>query len=189
MSRLITKFLVPIFVLAAAGLLASSCSDDSAPRSTIIIDSINDGKILNSDLYNNGQDKQFDTEDDYIVEDQVVVQLRNRAHDAGLTIDPNGPFGAVVFYRYEVRFRGDESLPTIYSGLHLRVPAGTSKQGEIVIVPASYKTAPPLLTIRQLQEEIRLEADITFIGEEEDSEEEVRVTATLPVHCADWADE
>lgn len=189
MSRLKTQFLVPLFVLAVAGLLASSCSDDSAPRSTIIVDSINNGEILNSDLYNNGDDRQFDTDDDFIVEDQVVIQLRNRAHDPGLSIDPNGPFGAVVFYRYEVRFRGEESLPTIHGGLHLRVPSGVSKQGTIVIVPASYKLAPPLLTIWQLGEELRLDADITLFGEESDSEEEVIVEATLPVHCADWADE
>ena len=188
MSRLKTQLLVPVFVLAVAGLLAAGCSEDSAPRSTVIVDSINEGKILNSDLYNNGDDKEFGTEDDFIVEDQTVIQLRNRAHDAGLTIDPNGPFGAVVFYRYEVRFRGDESLPTIFGAMHCRVPSGTSKQCEIVVIPASYKTAPPLLTVLQMGEELRLEADITLIGEEATSKEEVRATATLPVHCADWAD-
>ena len=189
MSRLNTHRSVLVLALAIVALIALSCSDDSAPRSTVTIDSINGGEILDCDLYNNGDDNQQGTGDDFIVEDQVSVLMRNRPHDAGLTIDPNGPFGAVVFHRCDVRFTGDEALAPVSSALHLRVPSGSTVQGEILVVPAAYKIAPPLFNILQDGGEIRLEAHITLIGEEEDSHDEVIVTAILPVHCANWADE
>lgn len=189
MSRLTTHRSVLAFAIAVAAVLALSCADESAPRSTVTIDSINGGEILDCDLYNNGDDNQQGTDDDFIVEDQVTVELRNRPHDAGLTIDPNGPFGAVVFHRCEVRFTGDESLPPVTSSMHLRVPSGRTVQGEILVVPAAYKIEPPLLNILENGGEIRLDAHITLVGEEEDSNDEVIATAVLPVHCANWADE
>ncbi len=91
MSRLNTHRSVLVLALAFVALIALSCSDESAPRSTVTIDSINGGEILDCDLYNNGDDNQQGTGDDFIVEDQVSVLMRNRPHDAGLTIDPNGP--------------------------------------------------------------------------------------------------
>lgn len=179
------------FAAAAAciGLLAaaSGCSDDESPRSVVSIDQMNGSQTLDCDVYNNGEDKQFGTEDDFIIEDQIPVVVRNRVHDGGLNIRANGPFSAVVFYRYEVRFQGDESLPTIFGAMHLRVLSGSTGTGEITVIPASYKTVPPL---RQLREggEIRFMAEVTLVGEEEDSRDEVVVRAILPVHCANWGD-
>ena len=188
MSRLKTPLCVPCLVLGTLCLLALGCSDDSATRSTITIESINSGEILDCDLHNNGEDQDSGTADDFIVEDQVALVLTNRPHDPALAIKANGPFGSVLINRYEVRFRGDEALPPIFGGMHLRVPSGSTVQGEIVVVPASYKTSPPLSMIYELGLEILLEADITLIGEEQDSGEEVTATCTLPIHCADWVD-
>jgi hypothetical protein len=189
MSCLKTSQCIPGIAFVVLCLLALGCSDDSAPRSSITLESINDGEILDCDLHNNGDDGAYGTDDDFIREDQVSIVLSNRPHDPALTIRAGGPFGAVLFHRYEVRFRGDETLMPLFGAMHLWVDSGSSAQGEIVLVPASYKTVPPLSTIFQMGEEIRLEADIKLIGEEQDSGEEITVTGTLPIDCADWVDE
>lgn len=170
-------------------LFALGCSDDSAPRSSVVLESINANQTLDSDVYNNGEDGQFGTEDDFIIEDQVAVILRNRPHDSGINIDPDGAFAAVVFHRYEIRFTGDESLTPVVGAMHLRVPTQTSGQGEITVIPAAYKITPPLSTILTQGGEIRLVANITLIGTEEDSNDEVIVEGTLPVHIANWGDD
>lgn len=172
--------------IAAAPAL-TGCSDETAARSVASIQSIHGGQILDSDVYNNGKDAVPGTGDDYIVEDQVAVTIRNSPHDPGLNLRPDGPYGAVTFYRYEVRFQGEEDLSPIVGSIHLRVATGSTGSGEVTIVPAGYKTVPPLLALRD-GGEIRLNAEVTLIGEEDDSREEIRAIAILPVHCANWAD-
>jgi hypothetical protein len=178
--------LVLLFVLIG-GLLALSCSDDSAPRSIVTIESINGNESLDSDVYNNGSDGEPGTDDDTIFEDQVAIVVRNHPHDSALSVHANGPFGAIVFTHYEIRFQGDESLPEVSEAMHLRVTSGAAATGEITIVPAAYKVVPPLLGLRQ-GGEILLNAEIKLIGVEEDSQNEIVARATLPVHCANWGD-
>ena len=177
---------IPIILLSIV-LTAPGCSDESAPRSIVLVETINQSEVLDSDVYNNGEDRLPGTEDDYIIEDQVSIVVRNRPHDPVLTIKPNGTFGAVVFTRYEVRFEGDESLAPLFGGIQLRVVSGSSATGIVTIVPAGYKAMPPLLVLRN-GGEMRFAAEVTLIGAEEDSGEEVKAVATIPVHCANWVD-
>lgn len=186
-----TRHLVSILFLSASILsivvVAPGCSDDSSPRSVVSVDTINQGEVLDSDVYNNGSDKLPDTADDFIQEDQVTIVLRNRPHDSGLNIDANGPFGAVVFERYEIRFSGEETLAPLFGAMHLRVASGATATGIVTIVPAGYKTMPPLQLLLN-GGELRFMAEVTLIGTEEDSNDEVRAVATVPVHCANWVD-
>jgi hypothetical protein len=188
MSRFTAQLLALFVVFAVVALMASGCSDDSAPRSVLTIDLINDGQILTSDVYNNGDDGNPGTDDDFILEDQVAVVIRNRPHDVGLNVRGNGPFGAVVLQRYEVRFSGEENLPPLFGSMHSRILSGSTSSTEVTVVPAAYKITPPLVTLLS-GGEIRVNAEITLIGEEEDSGDQVTVKATLPVHCANWGDE
>jgi hypothetical protein len=187
MPRRTSREGLALLCLLIVGLLALNCSDDSAPRSTVTIDSINSNESLDSDVYDNGKDGEPGTNDDTIYEDQVPIILRNHPHDSALNIRANGPFSAVIFTRYQIHFQGDESLPPISDSMYLRVPSGGSATGEITIVPVSYKTVEPLLGLRT-GGEIRINAEVTLIGEEEDSQNEVVAKAVLPVHCANWAD-
>jgi hypothetical protein len=187
MPRFHTREGLALLVLILGGLLAFSCSDDSAPRSTVSIDSINGNESLDSDVYNNGDDREPGTDDDAIFEDQVAIVVRNRPHDSALAIKSNGPFGAVIFTRYEVRFTGDDTLPQVSGAMYLRAPSGSTVTGEITIVPLAYKSVAPLLGLRQ-GGEILLNAEVTLIGEEDDSHDEITVKAVLPVHCANWED-
>jgi hypothetical protein len=187
MTRRYLSFIAPFAVLLALAIVAPGCSDDSAPRSTVTIETINQSQVLDSDVYNNGEDKLPNTEDDYIIEDQVPVLIRNRPHDAGLNIRANGPFSSVVFERYEIRFTGDETLAPLFGAIHLRVASGATGTGIVTIVPAGYKEMPPLIVLRG-GGEMRFSAEVTLIGREEDSDDEVRATAVIPVHCANWTD-
>jgi len=171
----------------ALAVIATGCSDDSSPRSVVSVETINEGQVLDSDVYNNGSDQLPGTEDDYIIEDQVAVVIQNRPHDIGLEIRPNGPFGAVVFDRYEVRFSGEETLSPLFGAIHLRVLSGGTGTGIVTVVPAGYKSMPPLLALRT-GGEMFFECEVTLIGTEEDSKDEVRAIASIPVHCANWAD-
>jgi hypothetical protein len=170
-------------------ILAVGCSDDSATRSVLLLESINSNETLNSDLYNNGEDGQPGTEDDFITEDQVSVLIRNRPHDPGLNVEPNGSFGAVVLNRYEINFTGPETPDPITGAMHLRIPSGATGLGEITVIPAAHKQVPPLYTILDQSGELLLTAEITIFGTEDDSNDEVSVSGTLPVHVADWADD
>jgi hypothetical protein len=187
MPRCNTREGLVLLVLILGGLLALSCSDDSAPRSIASLDSINGNESLDSDVYNNGDDGEPGTDDDTIVEDQVAIIVRNRPHDSALSVGANGHFGAVVFTHYRIRFVGDEALPQVSEAMYLRVPSASVVTGEITIVPVAYKTVPPLIGLRQ-GGEILLNAEVTLIGEEEDSHAEVLVNGVLPVHCANWGD-
>ncbi len=189
MSRPTFRSAYALSVLPVLFCLMSGCSDDSAPRSSVTVESINNGETLDSDVYNNGPDDLPGTGDDYIVEDQVPVVLRNLPHDSGLDINANGPFGAVVFDRYEVRFEGDETLAPLFGSWYLRVPSGSAATGEVTVVPASYKMVPPLSTLAGEQSELLFTAKILLIGVEEDSQDEVIVEVGLPVNAANWGDD
>lgn len=164
------------------------CSDDSVPRSNVALESVNENQVLTSDVYNNGEDKLFGTDDDFIVEDQVPFVVRNRPHDPALNVRPNGPFGAVVLSRYQISFSGEETLPSLAGGMHLRVVSGSTATGELPLIPAAYKTAPPLAPLL-MGGEMRFTATIRLTGVEEDSGHEVSLVTTLPVHVANWGDE
>jgi hypothetical protein len=71
--------------------------------------------------------------------------------------------------------------------MDLRVPSGGTAAGVVAVIPAGYKLQPPLVELIATGE-IRVDAQITLIGEEEHSGEEVSVSVTLPVQCADWVD-
>ena len=189
MSFHISRFIVPTLLLFVVALLALGCSDDSAPRSVVTVESVNGNEILYSDVYHNGDDGIPGTDDDFIVEDRVAIVLRNRPHDSGLSINPNGPFGAVTIHRFEIRFQGDETLAPLFGALHLRVASNQTVQGELPVIPASYKAAPPLSMLRTQGGELRFTAQVTLFGMEQDSNEEVVVSFVLPVHCANWGDD
>jgi hypothetical protein len=121
------------------------------------------------------------------VEDQVQIVIRNRPHDSALNIRTNGPFSAVVFDRYEVHFVGDETLAPLFGSIHLRIASGATGTGIVTVVPAGYKTMPPLSPLVN-GGELRFTAEVTLIGTEEDSNDEVRAMASMPVHCANWTD-
>jgi hypothetical protein len=189
LARVVPSVLIVLLASVVAQILPG-CSDGPAPRSLVAVESVNNNAILNSDVYNNGSDKERGTADDFIPEEQVPIVVRNIPHDAGLRIRANGAFSTVVIQRYEVRFGGDVNLPSFGGSLYLRVPSGGSASASVVVIPASYKVSPPLdaIIVGSIGE-YRLNASVTLFGYEEDSEDPITATGTLAVNVADWMDE
>ena len=168
-------------------LVLPGCSSDSAPRSSLVVQSVNDNGVLSSDVYSNGADELYGTEDDNIPEEQIPITLRNDPHDADLGMHTNGPFSSVMLERYEVRYSGGAALPTYGGAMHLIVPSGSTASATIVALPGSYKIAPPLDAL-VAGGEITLNAEIVLFGVEEDSGDRVTAHANLSINVANWAD-
>jgi len=177
-------FLTP---LVGGLLLLPGCSSDSAPRSTLSVESINDNSSLSSDVYSLGADQTLGTADDNVPEEQVPIVVRNMPHDSSLRIRPNGPFSTVTLDRYEVHYSGDVSLPTFVGSIHLIVPSGTTADANLVVLPGSYKIVPPLSAL-VAGGEIHLDADVIVFGTEQDSGAKITTHATLNIEVANWAD-
>jgi len=168
-------------------LILPGCSNQSAPRSTIVVESVNNNGFLNSDVYSLGADEQMGTADDNIPEEAVPIIVRNDPQDASLNVHPNGAFSTVTIERYEVRYSGDADLPTFSAATHLVVPTGSTVTGSLVLLPASYKIAPPLDVLVN-GGEIHLNADVVLFGVEADSDTRTTTHASISINVANWAD-
>ena len=164
------------------GCLAAGCSDSSAPRSVLSVVEINENQPLSSDVA-----EVVDTM--YTVrEDAVALIVRNNPHDGVLDLTEEEPYGYVTLDRYEIRFVSSEAIPPVTGALGWTVRSGDDTAGSIVIVPASHKVQPPLLSLRR-GGEIQATALVTITGHEATSGYTVKVETSFPVNFANWADE
>ncbi|MBD3336152.1 MAG: hypothetical protein GF355_11615 [Candidatus Eisenbacteria bacterium] len=181
-------------VLALGALVLTGCSDSyegaRSELSLVALNGDNDASTqpLHSDLIHFGEDK-VPSGDDYVVEDAIGFVVQNDPVNDQLNITAGGPFGKITLNRYTVRYISDESLTTFEGALHLEVLSGRQAAGIFTVVPADMKIREPLLSYLQAGRELTATAEITFYGVEKTSGEEVSVTAGLPVHFANWADE
>ncbi len=169
-------------MLAAVLLAAGGCSDDSAPRSTLQVVSLNDNEPLSSDVL---------TEDSGgsrgITEDAVTIRVRNVAQSSALNLTPDGPFGHVTLERYRIDFQSSERIESVTGTLGWPVYSGQEASGSFVVVPALWKTRVPLVGLREGGEILSM-ARITIYGREATSNHEVVATAWLQVNFANWAE-
>ena len=170
-----------VLLAAVAVLSATACSDSSAPRSVLRVETINGNEPLRSDVL------RGDGEDASVLEDEVVIEIRNLPHDEVLAL-ATSPYNSVLLKRYEVRFESDEAIPPVTGALGWQVGVGRQVSGAIVVVPAGLKVVAPLVSLQQ-GGEIQAVAHLTFFGEESGSNEEVRFGTVLQVNFANWTDE
>ncbi|MFH1145225.1 MAG: hypothetical protein V1774_11830 [Candidatus Eisenbacteria bacterium] len=184
------------FLLIIFGLgVLPGCNDEDQPRSRVRIVRIADPEdsedisaaVFQSDVRDAGADGEPFTEDDVIFEDELLITVENQPVSPLLTLEPDGPFGAVVLTGYRVDFAVDEeSLDPVSGSLHLVIPTGEERDAAIVAVSAALKAVPPLSTLAQTGGEIAGSATITFWGYEETSEDEVTAAGSFQIHFADW---
>ena len=172
--------LVPLVAAAFVIVVTAGCSDSSAPRSILRVESINDNTPLQSDVVS------FVGGQPTVKEDAVTVQIWNQPHDEILDLYAS-PYGAVMLDRYEVRFEGTESIPSVTGALGWAVDANRIMSGTIVVVPAAHKLRAPLLSLAG-SGEIQSTARITFYGRETGSDHAVKFETVLQVNFANWAD-
>jgi hypothetical protein len=175
----------PTGSLLATGCLLlafAGCSGEESPRSVLRVISINDNQPLQSDVVS-----QAGGGGNTIFEDEVPVSVRNDPADPALNVSRGGPFGYVMLDRYTIHFESDEEIPEVNGSLGWTVHTGETVSGSIVVVPATMKTQPPLVSLIG-GGEITTTARITIHGIEATSERQVTLEATMPVHFANWAD-
>lgn len=187
---------------ALALLIPSGCGDDTSTRSVVTVVSVNNNMPLESDVRDAGSDP-LDPSDDTIYDDVVEVTMSNYPHDKALDLKPGFPFGDVIFTSYDVTFVPEGAgipAPSGFTGaMYLKVPNAQPDPynyipptAYILLVPAKLKTEPPLVNLPDPGSnlyQINTSAQITFHGEETDSEEAVTVRATVMVSFGDYADE
>jgi hypothetical protein len=167
--------------MALIGVLIAGCSDSSATRSVLSVTEVNENKPLASDVAE-GQESSYT-----IREDAVVMTVRNSPHDGVLDLSEEQPYGYVILDRYEIQFSSSEAIPPVSGALGWKVLSGDEVSGSFVVVPASYKTRAPLLSLRN-GGEIQTTAVITIIGHEATSGYTVKTTTSFPVNFANWTD-
>ena len=175
-----------------------SCSEDSNydSRTAVYVSGISHNRPFICDVLCQGDSiyeedgSTFKTDDDYITEDFMAVEITNKPYNS--IVDPaNGSLGQFLVTGYDVEFipMGGAAVPAAsFSGsTSILVPAGESVEAYILIVPFEAKAVSPLADLRyQIGGlEIMSRAHITFHGEEIQSGSEVDFEAYVSVNFAD----
>ena len=169
-----------IVALALLGVTATGCSDRSVPRSDPQVETINDNQPLQSDVV------RIDGENASVMEDEVAVSIWNKSSDEVLDLY-GGPYNRVLLDRYTVTFESSEAIPPVSGGLGWAVDVNRIMSGSIIVVPASLKTQPPLVSLWQ-GGQIQTIAHITFYGHETGSNQDIRFSTVLQINFANYAD-
>ncbi len=169
--------------LLVCGAFLAGCSDDGTARSVLQVVSANNNTTLKSDVLRLNADGTTG-----IVEDGIPLQIRNTPYDATLSLRPDGPFGTVVVESYQISFECAESIAPVSGSLGWNVPTGSTASGELVLVPATLKTSPPLSALAT-GGEILATARIVIHGHESTSNRAIEAVARVPVHFANWQDD
>ncbi len=173
------------------------CGDEDAPRSRLLITRIAetdteletyDYTIL-SDVLNAGGDKVYGTYDDTVYEDQIYVTIANQPRSSGLSINPDGPYGAVILTNYTVEYDvAGEYIAPFTGAMNLTIPSGSERISYLTLVMGTAKTEPPLSSLAVMGGELMVAARMTFRGYEETSNQAVEVTGSMQIHFANWTD-
>jgi hypothetical protein len=170
-----------LFTVALLGGLTAGCSDNAAPRSVLRVTEINNNQPLESDVAK-GPDSSLTVQ-----EDVIAVTVSSTPHDAVLNLTSDQPFGSVTLESYEITFASGEAILPVSGALGWTVQSGSSVTGSLVVVPASHKTRPPLLSLLH-GGEIQTIAHLTITGREATTGHVMKVESSFPVNFANWAD-
>lgn len=190
------KLAVAMAVITAGVVVLAGCDGDSNydQRTVVYVSSINEGAPYLCDVLNQGDSLYynkttvFKIEDDYIVEDKLLVEIHNRPYN-GL-VDTRFSLGDFLVTGYDVVFErtdGGTELPVnAFSGdLSLLVPADSKVNAQIVICPYYYKTVDPLVSMQYTNQEIFTNATVNFYGHEVQTDRDITFTAGIQVNFAD----
>jgi hypothetical protein len=188
--------MIMMLSIATCGAILMGCDSDSTyqQRTVVYVSNINEGAPYMSDVLNQGDSlyytDSFDykTVDDYVVEDIITVNFTNRPYSGIVDVD-NGSLGdfLVTGYRVEYESSAGATPVQIFSGkTSILVPANSTVEASILLVPFIDKSRTPLLAVRYTGSEILTNAIITFQGHEIQAENRtLSFSAGLQVGFAD----
>lgn len=169
------------WIMFSAGVLLAlillSCSENTPydQRTVLIVSSVNDGSPFFSDVLNQG-DSLYEkdgvtlkTDDDYVVEDYLKVTFYNKPYSNILDFDESS-LGDFIVTGYDVEFvrtdGGTSPVPPFSGETSVLVPANSTVDANILLVPFSLKNQSPLVDLRYSPNEILAYAHIKFYGHE-----------------------
>lgn len=175
-------------VALATALAMAGCSADYVENSTapvrLVIDSLNDGAQLDSDV-RNGENS------DFVCENEVDVKVTSQNKN------PNGPTAEssqILLESYEVKYtrsdgRGVEGVDVPYritGPVSMRVGVGDDITFPLEVVRRQAKLEPPLDNINQTTV-LTVSAQVTLFGKTI-SEQRVSATSTMQIDFGDFGD-
>ncbi len=193
----VKKISLIVFVsIIVCGTIFMGCDKDNTytQRTVIFVSSINEGSPFTSDVLNQGDSLYYTdsfvykTVDDYVVEDFVTVTFTNRPY-SGIVDVCNGSLGDFLITSYEVEYDPRTSgipVQSFSGNTSILVPANSTVQAGILLVPFRDKNSTVLFNIRYTATEIMSNATIIFHGHEIQAENRtLSFTAGLHVNFAD----
>ncbi|MCI0452310.1 MAG: hypothetical protein L0Z51_07950 [Candidatus Latescibacteria bacterium] len=169
-----------VAVLALLALVACDDAPESG-RTIVSIQEFNLGTPVQSDVeVNNGTDPP------YIAEDLIPVTFTARPYNAFIT---GTTHNQVVIESYTVVWTrtdgGTGTLATRNEASSIYVTVGEETEAFIRLVTWGDKAGPVLLPLVGGSGQISMRADVTFIGREVGTEEEIELSASVSVNFAD----
>jgi hypothetical protein len=179
-------------ILAGLALLALGCSESAEQNTYVVrVSSINKGGPLSADLIVFNK-----TDSTYSVPvDAVVTEFTNKVYSPSVITDPNTAWFDFQVKSYKVTWSRADGGPDLGTGFDFTgattaiVPVNGSSEVSILLAPAGMKESSPFVDLLLTGGEIRLNADIDFVGSAAvDPTEDVHVHARLLVSFANYAD-
>ncbi len=197
------KMLVLTAIMAVVFAILTGC-DNNKPgqaRSVVTVSSLNANQPHVSDILEQGDSMFVNTgfrilavtTDDFIAADMVPVIFYNRPYNSMIATEPGMPHGDFVISRYRVRWERTDSgtftLPDYEAGLGLSIPSGEESEASILLVTYDNKFNTVLWDLNYLgtdwDQEVHMDAHITFYGYESGTDREIAIETTLGVVFVD----
>jgi hypothetical protein len=171
-----TLKLFALALLALVALLGMGGCTDTSSRAILTVVSINDGKVLYSDLV---------SDSGLVVPDQAPVVFGNIQNDGGAPLAAGSPFSEIIVTGYTVTY--DNGIyPPVSGGITARVSSGSTAEATIAMSNLASKASVPINTATSTT------ARITFTGfvhtNGGNNGDTVTAIASVPVQVANFKD-
>ena len=171
-----TLKLCALALLAMVALLGMSGCTDTSSRAILTVVSMNDGKVLYSDLI---------SDSGLVVPDQATVTFGNIQNDGGAPLEAGAPFSEIIVTGYTVTY--DNGIyPPVSGGITAIVPSGSTAEVTIAMSDLGAKASVPINIA------VSTTARLTFTGfvhtNGGNNGDTVTARASLPIQVANFKD-
>jgi hypothetical protein len=171
-----TLKLFALALLALVALLGMGGCTDTSSRAILTVVSMNDGKVLYSDLI---------SDSGLVVPDQATVTFGNIQNDGGAPLEPGSPFSEIIVDGYTVTY--DNGIyPPVNGGITAHVPSGGTAEVTIAMSDLGAKASVPTNIA------VSTTARLTFTGfvhtNGGNNGDRVSARASLPIQVANFKD-
>ena len=172
-----TLKLFALALLALVALLGMGGCTDTSSRAILTVVSMNDGKVLYSDLI---------SDSGLVVPDQATVTFGNIQNDGGAPLEPGSPFSEIIVTGYTVTY--DNGIyPPVTGGLTARVPSGGTAEVTIAMSNLGSKASVPINIATSTTARITFGGFVHTNGG--NNGDGVSASASLPVQVANFKDD